>query len=219
MRRQQETIMKLYGFPPSPNTWKVRAVAAQLGLRLDLEFVDLTKGQSHTPEYLALNPTGRTPVLVDGDFTLWESTAIMQYLASRTSNALWPNDARTRADITRWQSWQLQHWSKDACEPLIFERLVKKFLNLGAPDAAVLAKGTESFNREARVLDGHLAKQPCLVGRELTLADFSVAAPLFYAKEAELPLAPYAHIRSWFERVSALPAWRETAPPPVAAAA
>ena len=156
--------MKLYGFPPSPNTWKVRAVAAQLGLRLDLEFVDLTKGQSHTPEYLALNPTGRTPVLVDGDFTLWESTAIMQYLASRTSNALWPNDARTRADIMRWQSWQLQHWSKEACEPLIFERLVKKFLNLGPPDAAVVAKGTESFNREARVLDAS-SRKATLPGR------------------------------------------------------
>lgn len=211
--------MKLYGFPPSPNTWKVRAVAVQLGLRLDLEFVDLTKGQSHTPDYLALNPTGRTPVLVDGDFKLWESTAIMQYLASQAPNPLWPNDVRIRADITRWQSWQLQHWSKESCEPLIFERLVKKFLNLGAPDAAVLAKGTESFNREARVLDAHLGKQPYLVGKEPTLAEFSVAAPLFYAKEAELPLAPYAHIRDWFERVSALPAWRETAPPPVAAAA
>ncbi len=211
--------MKLYGFPPSPNTWKVRAVAAQLGLRLELEFVDLTKGQQRTAEYLALNPTGRTPVLVDGDFTLWESTAIMQYLASRTPNALWPNDARMRADIMRWQSWQLQHWSKEACEPLIFERLVKKILNLGAPDAAVVAKGTESFNHEARVLDAQLAKQPCLVGKEPTLADFSVAAPLFYAKEAELPLAPYTHIRDWFERVSGLPAWRETAPAPAAAAA
>src|SRR5712691_1658433 len=212
-------IMKLYGFPPSPNTWKVRAVAAQLGLRLDLEFVDLTKGQSRTPEYLAFNPTGRTPVLVDGDFKLWESNAIMQYLASQTSNPLWPNDARVRADIMRWQSWQLAHWSKEGCEPLIFERLVKKFLNLGAPDAAVVAKGTECFDREARVLDAHLGKQPYLVGREPTLAEFAVAAPLFYAKEAELPLAPYAHIRDWFERVSALPAWRETAPAPIAAAA
>jgi len=211
--------VKLYGFPPSPNTWKVRAVAAQLGLRLELEFVDLTKGQQRTAEYLALNPTGRTPVLVDGDFTLWESTAIMQYLASRTPNALWPNDARMRADIMRWQSWQLQHWSKEACEPLIFERLVKKILNLGAPDAAVVAKGTECFDREARVLDAHLGKQPYLVGREPTLAEFAVAAPLFYAKEAELPLAPYAHIRDWFDRVSGLPAWRETAPAPAAAAA
>ena len=77
-----------------------------------------------------------------------------------------------------------------------------------------MAKGTEAFNREARVLDAHLAKQPYLVGNALTLADFSVAAPLFYAQEAELPLAPYPHVRDWFDRVSALPAWRETAPAP-----
>jgi glutathione S-transferase len=211
--------MKLYGFPPSPNTWKVRAVAAHLGLRPDFEFVDLTKGQSRTPEYLALNPTGRTPVLVDGDFTLWESNAIMQYLASRTSNTLWPNDARIRADIMRWQCWQLAHWGSEGCEPLVFERLVKKVLNLGPPDATALAKGTERFHREARVLDAHLARQPYLVGNEPTLADFSVAAPLFHAQAAEMPLAPYGHVRDWFDRVSALPAWRDTAPPPLPAAA
>ena len=171
------------------------------------------------PAYLALNPAGRTPTLVDGDVTLWESNAIMQYLADRASNTLWPNDARARADITRWQCWQLAHWSKEGCEPLIFQRLVKKLLNLGPPDEAILAKGTEAFNREARVLDGHLSKHSYLVGNGVTLADFACAAPLFYAKEAELPLAPYAHVRDWFARVSALPAWRDTAPERPAAAA
>src|SRR5262245_60596926 len=78
-----EMIMKLYGFPPSPNTWKVRAVAAHLGLPLELHLVDITKGGQRAPNYLALNPTGRTPTLVDGDLALWESTAIMQYLAER----------------------------------------------------------------------------------------------------------------------------------------
>src|SRR5262249_21731615 len=113
--------MKLYGFPPSPNTWKARAVAAHLGIPLELELVDLTKPR--TPAYLALNPTGRTPTLVDGDFVLWESTAIMQYIASQKPNSLWPDDARTRADIMRWQSWQIAHWGKEALEPLIFQRL------------------------------------------------------------------------------------------------
>src|SRR5262249_29893440 len=211
--------MKLYGFPPSPNTWKVRAVAAHLGVPLDFELVDLTKGEQQKPEFRALNPTGRAPVLVDGDFILWESAAIMQYIADRAPNRLWPKDARSRADIARWQSWVLAHGGKEACQPLIFERLVKKFLNLGAPDPAVLAKGTEGFNREARVLDAHLARQSCLVGDDVTLADFCVAAPLFYTKEAELPLGPYAHVRDWFARVSALPAWRETAPAAPAAAA
>ena len=59
-------------------------VAAHLGIPLELEFVDLSKGAQHTPDYLALNPTGRTPTLVDGDFKLWESTAIMQYIASKS---------------------------------------------------------------------------------------------------------------------------------------
>jgi glutathione S-transferase len=211
--------MKLYGFPPSPNTWKVRAVAHQLGITLDFVFVDLAKGQQRTPDYLALNPTGRTPTLVDGDPKLWESTAIMQYLASQKPNALWPDSPRKRADIMRWQSWQLQHWSTEACAPLIFQRLVKTLMSLGAPDPAIVEKATESFQREAAVLDAQLARQPYLTGAEPTLADFSVAAPLAYSKEAQFPIEPYRHIRDWSGRVLGLPAWRETAPQPAAAAA
>ena len=79
--------MKLYGFPPSPNTWQVRALASYLGVPLELEFVDLTKGGSQTPAFLAINPTGRTPVLVDGDFRLWETMAIMQHIAGKKPNA------------------------------------------------------------------------------------------------------------------------------------
>jgi glutathione S-transferase len=210
--------MKLYGFPPSPNTWKVRAVAAYLGLPLELEFVDLTKGGSHTPAFLAINPTGRTPALVDGDFKLWESTAILQYLASKTTNSLWPNDARTRADIMRWQSWGIAHLGSEACQPLTFQRFVKKFLNMGPPDEAAVAKALESFKREMTVLDEHLAKQKYLVGNALTLADFSIAAQLTYAKEADMPLASYSHVQEWLGRVRALPCWKETAPQMAAAA-
>lgn len=211
--------MKLYAFPPSPNTWKVRAVAAHLGVPLELEYVDLFKGGSHTPEYLAINPTGRTPSLVDGDLKLWESAAIMQYVASQKPNTLWPDNARARADIARWQSWTLAHWSKDGCEPLLFQRLVKQLLNMGPPDEAVVAKGLECFNKEATVLDAHLAKQSYLVGNDVTLADFSVAAPLFYADRCNMPLAPYPHLREWFGRVAALPCWGATAPQHAAAAA
>jgi glutathione S-transferase len=209
--------MKLYGFPPSPNTWKVRAVAAYLGVPLDLEPVDLTKPRPAS--YLAVNPSGRTPTLVDGDFKLTESNAILQYIASRKPNSLWPDGAQARADITRWQCWQLAHWGAEACLPLIFNRLVKKFMNLGPPDEAAVAKATDAFNREARLLDAHLSRQPYLVGNDLTLADFAVAAPLFYIKEADLPVVPYGRLQDWFGRVSALPAWRETAPQLPAAAA
>jgi glutathione S-transferase len=204
--------MKLYGFPLSPNTWKVRALAAYLGVPLELEFIDLAKGGQREPAYLAINPTGRTPTLVDGDVTLWESNAILQYLAGKTNNAVWPNDNAKRADIARWQFWQLAHWGAEACQPLTFQRLVKKLLNLGPPDEAVIAKGTEAFNKEAKMLDAHLGKHKYLVGDALTIADFAVAAPLLYAQQAEMPLGPYGNVRAWLERVTALPCWRETAP-------
>jgi glutathione S-transferase len=202
--------MKLYGFPPSPNTWKVRALAAHLKIKLDEEAVELS--QPRTPDYLAINPTGRTPALVDGDFRLWESTAIMQYLASLKPNSIYPGDPRTRADIMRWQSWSIAHWGKEACEPLLFNNLVKRVFNMGRPDADAVAKGTAAFHREAKVLDAHLARQTYLVGNGVTLADFEIATPLFYAEAGQLPVAGYANIRAWFGRVSALPCWQETAP-------
>jgi len=210
--------MKLYGFPPSPNTWQVRALATHIGVPLEFEMVDLPKGGSRTPAFLAINPSGRTPALVDGDFKLWETLAIMQYVAGKKPNPLWPNDAKSRAQITAWQSWNLAHWNRDACVPLLFERFVKQMLNLGTPDETAIAKGVEGFAREAGMLNAHLAKQKHLIGDALTIADFAVASPLFYAKQAALPLTPYPHISNWFERVAALPCWRDSAPQMAAAA-
>ena len=203
--------MKLYGFPPSPNTWKVRAFAHQIGVPLELEMVDLTKGAQRKPEYLAINPTGRTPTLVDGDLELWESSAILQYLGNKTKTPLWPDDARTRADIMRWQSWHLQHWSRGT-NGFIFENLVKSLVQMGPPDQKALAQAGELFHQDAAVLDNHLSAHPYLVNDTLTLADFTVVAPLFLAEAGKIPLEKYGNIRSWFGKQAALPAWQETAP-------
>lgn len=211
--------MKLYGFPPSPRTWVVRAVAAQLGIPLEFVLVDLTKGQQHAPDYRAINPTGRTPTLIDGDFTLWETTAIIQYLADQKPNTLWPDDARTRADIVRWQSWMLAHWEKESCVPVVFERLVKQVLGAGPPDETVISRALENFARDAKLLDKHFAAQPYLVGNAITLADFSIAGPLVYFERAGIPLADYPKLHEWFGRVTSLPCWKETAPQAPAAAA
>ena len=205
--------MRLYGFPLSPNTRKVQAVAAHLGLPLEFQLVDLSKGQSRTPEFLALNPNGRTPVLTDGDFVLWESNAIMQYLASQRPNSLWPDDARTRADVSRWQFWQVAH-GHESCARFLWENMIKKFLGLGDPDAGVLKKSAETFHRDAAVLDGHLGRQPFLVDGAVTLADFAVASYLHYADAAGMPWQRYANVKRWYARIEELPAWRETVPQP-----
>jgi glutathione S-transferase len=207
-----EAMMKLLGFPGSPNTWKILAFAREIDLPLDLEIVDLAKGAQRHVAYLARNPTGRTPTLVDGDFTLWESTAILQYLGDRKKSALWPEDRRIRADIMRWQSWQLQHWGAAACEPLLFERVVKPFFNLGPADAAAVAKAESAFRTEATVLDAHLAKHRFLVDDTLTLAEFSVAPYLQFAGMCGIPIAEFKNVERWFGEVAGRPSWQASVP-------
>ena len=94
--------MKLYDFPFSPNCRKVRAVAYEVGAAFEAVPVDLLRGDQRAPEHLARNPNGRVPVLEDGAFVLWESIAIMRYLAAGT--ALVPTERRvavTPASVPR----------------------------------------------------------------------------------------------------------------------
>jgi glutathione S-transferase len=203
--------MKLYGFPPSPNTRKVQAVVAALDMPVEFAVVDLGKGEQRKPEYLAINPTGRAPTLVDGDFVLWESNAIMQYLADLRPNSLWPENARTRADINRWQCWQLAHWN-EGTQRLIFQRLVKPLLKIGEPDAAEIKRGEELFHRDAAMLESWLAKRKYVVGTGPTLADYSIAAPLAYVKEAKIPVDRYPNLQAWYARFEAEPGWQKTRP-------
>lgn len=207
----RRTTVKLYYFPPSTHSRKVQAIALHLNLPIEYQLINLQQGDQRTPEFLAINPTGRIPTLVDGDFSLWESTAIMQYLASQVSTDLWPENAELRADIARWQSWEMAHWVH-GCQPVQFERFVKQVLQLGEPDEAVIERTLDTFHREAAVLNAHLSQQNYLVNNQLTLADFSVATHLTYAAVAQLPLEKYEPIQAWYARIEALPAWQETTP-------
>src|SRR5688572_130763 len=101
--------MKLYDFPFSPNCRKVRAVAYELGIELATSRVDILKGEQRAPAFLAKNPNAKVPVLEDGDFILWESTAIMRYLAAKSSSSLLPTEPRAGAEVDRWLSWGLAH--------------------------------------------------------------------------------------------------------------
>jgi glutathione S-transferase len=104
--------MRLYFHPLSSNSRRVTMTAQQLGLELDLIIVDLLKGEHKDPEFLRFNPNGRVPLLEDDGFYLWESHAIMQYLADRSPDqTLYPHDARARADINRWLFWSAYHFT------------------------------------------------------------------------------------------------------------
>ena len=204
--------MKLYYHPKSPNATAVLAVADELGINLDLQEINLPGGEQRQPAFLRINPNGKVPTLEDGDFILWESGAIMQYLAAKKSgNNLWPADDRTRADITRWQLWRFGERGKGA-GLLIWERLVKKFIGAGDADPAKIKEGLEFFNIGAAVLNGHLENRDYLVGTKPTLADFSVAVPMVYAMPAGLPLDAYPAIRQWYGRIEKIESWKKSLP-------
>ena len=204
--------MKLYYHPKSPNATAVLAVARELGIELELREINLPAGEQRQPAFLRINPNGKVPTLEDGDFILWESGAIMQYLASKKpGNSLWPADDRTRADITRWQLWRFGEWGKGA-GALIWERLVKKFIGAGDADPAKIKEGLELFNIGAAVLNGHLERRDYLVGTKPTLADFSVAVPMVYAVPAGLPLESYSGIRQWYGRIEKIESWKKSLP-------
>jgi len=204
--------IKLYMNLISPNVRRVRLTAAVLGIELEEKKLDLAKGEQKSPDYLALNPNGAIPTLVDGDLVLTESRAIMQYLASmKPESGLLPLDERARADVTRWQFWDSSHFSPPL-GTLFFQKFVRPMIDKSEPDSQKIDEALISFRRFGAVLNGRLDNRQYVVGSSLTLADLTLASSLMYAKQTEAPLSEFPNIEAWFSRISDMDAWKKTAP-------
>jgi glutathione S-transferase len=194
--------MKLYQLSLSPNCQKVVALAHELGTPLELVSVDLFKGEARTPALLAKNPNGKVPILEDGDFVLWESNAMLGYLAAKAGRTdLAPTAVRERAEVDRWMSWGLAHFAS-AIRKVAFERIVKKLAGLGAPDEAMVKAGAEEFAVWANVLDQSLGNKEYLCGR-LTIADFSLAPYAALTPSCGLDFSLYPKANAWLSRMLA----------------
>lgn len=205
--------MKLYALPPSPNTFKVVALAHHLGLELEVVNMDVATGAHKAPEYMAKNPNALMPTLEDGDFHLWESNAILMYLAmKKPESGMWPSDLQGQAKVQQWLSWSVCHWGP-AMRPFIFERIVKARFGMGPADEAEIAKATEAFPKVADVLEGHLKTHQFLVGDKLTIADFAVAAASPYVAMAGVPLDNYPNIKAYGERITGSEHWKKAMGP------
>ena len=210
--------MKLYQNPISHNCRRAAIVAAELGLPVETVLIHVTEGEHKTPEFLARNPNGMIPTLVDGDFTLWEARAIMQYLAEKKPEAkLLGENARERADVTRWLLWDGCHLNRWV-GAVMFEKLVKPLLKMGEPDEAAVEAAREQIKRYLGVLETCLAGTTHLVGGRLTIADLSLACCFTYWDLMGVPLEDCPNVRAWLSRVTALESWKTTQPQLPAAA-
>jgi len=205
--------MRLYYHPVSSNSRRVLLAAILLNVKLDLSLVDLIKGQNKTGDYLLINPNGKVPLLDDGGFHLWESHAIMQYLADKCGdNSLYPESLKPRADINRWLFWSAYHFTP-AIGFISRERVSKKLVGgTGEPDPTEIARGESLLAAAAQVLDVHLADKQWIAQDRLTLADLAIASPLMHTEAAQLPVMEYKHLQRWFAQVRAMEAWKASEP-------
>lgn len=202
--------MKLY-YAETLAPRKVCAVAGYLGLPIEYRFVDLLQGENMKPAYLTINPNGKVPTLVDGDRSIWEADAIICHLAQCAESALWPRGAQQQIDLVRWLSWNSQHLYRHGGS-LYFEYLIKPWAGMGDADPAKVAESQGFFRKHAAVLDQHLEGRKWLLGRELSVADFSVAVTLPYASSAAMPLEEFPRVHRWHEQLNSLDAWRNPFP-------
>ena len=189
---------------------KTCALIKYLKAPVEFAYLHLAKGEHKKPEYLALNPNGKVPTLVNGDKVLWEADAILCYLARQAGSDLWP-DGDHQPEVISWFSWNSQHFIKSG-GTLYFEFVIKKRFNIGPPDNAVVEKAVREFRTQAVVLNSHLKNRKWLVGDKLSVADFSVAVTLPYAGQASMPLDDFPEVRRWHDQLSALNGWLDPFP-------
>ena len=186
--------MKLYNVAYSGNSYKVRLLRAQVGIACDIVEIDILQGESRTPEFLKINPNGRTPVLDDNGFVLAESNAILAYLARGTK--FLPEARKRWALVFQWMFFeQYSH------EPYI---ATSRFLLQHKPDtperAAALAVRRDSGWAALKLMEGHLSKNDFFVG-DYSIADIALFAYTHVSHEGGFPLDDFPKIRAWIERV------------------
>jgi len=195
-------MLKIYG-PAWSRANRVLWLAAELGLDFEHEQTDLVAGAHKQPEFLALNPNGRVPVLVDGDLVLTESLAINLYLAKQRQSPLYPQDGASEARIWQWTIWA----ASDIEMPLITALVHRVIRDEAERDAIVADTAEERLQRGFKVLEGVFAERPYLLGDDFTLADLNLAGVLLYAEQARIGFDRYPHLADWRRRCLARPGY------------
>ena len=201
-------MLKVWGRASSSNVQSVMWCIAELGLPVERIDAGLMYGVNTTDEYLAMNPNGTIPTLIDGDGPpLWESGAVMRYLANTYGeDPFWPSDPIARADVDRWAEWGKVSVQMNFNGP-IFWPVVRVPPN--DRDEAELAKAISQFENKLAIADERLATRPFLVGENLTLADIQFGHILYRYFELEIERRALVNVARYYATLSALPAYRE----------
>ncbi len=191
--------MKLYDMELSGNCYKVRLLCALLELTYESAPVDLWQGEHKTAAFLQLNPRGQLPVLDDGGTIIWDSSAILLYLARRYSGECWfPLDAIAMAEVMQWLSLS----QNEILYGLARARAAKKF------DRPWDIEQSQTLGKQGlTVLEQRLSGHFWLAGEQATIADIACYPYVALAPEGGIALEPYPSVRAWLKRMENLPGY------------
>jgi glutathione S-transferase len=206
--------LKIWGRANSVNVQKVLWCLRELDLPYERIDAGMAFGRNHEPDYLAMNPNGRIPTLVDGDFVLWESNSIMRYLtlAYRESSLLYPQAPQRRASVDRWLDWTLS--TIQPVDRPVFWALVRTPVE--QRDMVTIQKDADAEAVQWRILDARLASRRFVEGDNFTLADIALGA---YARRwfgvEGISKPQLRHLERWFAEFAGRPGFAQFVAPPM----
>jgi glutathione S-transferase len=205
-------MLKIWGRANSSNLKKVTWLCEEIGLPYERIDAGMGFGVVNTPEYRKLNPNGLVPTIDDEGFILWESNAIVRYLAAKhAAGTLWPTDLKVRADADRWMDW---------CTATLGPAFIPVFLNLvrTPPEQRNLQAVEEGSKKTREVLarlDAALAGRNFVAGDRFSMADIAFGPVVYLVNNVPFDRPKLANYDAWYARISARPAFRKIVALPV----
>jgi glutathione S-transferase len=190
-------MLKIYGFGLSQPTNAVRMVANALNTPYDFIGLNAPEGEHRAPDHLRRHPAGKMPAAEDGNFTLFESTAIMKYLCKKAGSDMYPQGLVEQAIVDQWCSFVSVHIYM-AFSRIVFNKLLAPELGLPVDEASAKA-GLEFLDRFLPVVDQQLSKTKYLAGDKMTIADINLLATIDPVDALKIDLSRYPHLSAWRE--------------------
>ena len=203
--------MKLYYHPISTTSRPIMLFAAEAGIALDMQVVDLFTGEHCQPAYESVNPNRLVPTLEDGDFVLTENSAILKYLADKTGSPLYPKDLQQRARVNERMDWTSTQLCSDLCYGLVYPQIFDAHKRRSdEAQAATLARGKERAQGWLKVLNDHIlgSTNSYLCGDAITIADYHAASYVALGEVTGADYAAYPNVQRWLARMKKLTNWK-----------
>ena len=202
--------MKLHYHPISTTSRPIMLFAAESGIPLEMQVVDLFTGEHMQPTYAKLNPNRLVPTLEDGDFVLTENSAILKYLAEKTGSPAYPTDLKQRARVNERMDWTNTQLCIDLVYGLVYPQIFDSHKRRSdEAQAATLERAKERAKTWLKVLDESVIgpANAYLCGDRITIADYHAAPYVALAEVIGSDLADYPNVRRWLGRMKGLKSW------------